>query len=55
MVKVRDIIHNYYIDIIRRYPLGSSYPKIAACYASTFMKMQYDNKKGVVFYKGRTQ
>lgn len=54
MVKVRDVIHNYYIDIIRYYPLGSSYPKIAACDAVTFMKMQYDYKKDVVFYKGRT-
>ena len=54
MVKVRDIIHNYYIDIIRYYPLGSSYPKIAACYAVTFMKMQYDHKRDVIFYKGRT-
>lgn len=54
MVKVRDVIHNYYIDIIRYYPLGSSYPKIAACYAITFMKMQYNHKKDVVFYKGRT-
>ena len=55
MVKAREVIHNYYIDIIKFYPLGSSYPKIGSCYALTFVRMQYSQNKDLVFYNVTTQ
>ena len=51
MIQPSTIIHNNYIDIITYYPLGSSYPKTGSCYASTFIKMQYNYNKDIVFYK----